>query len=63
MLLTAAVISIYIGDEPVDREPLLFLHTMTTSFVVLAAISLAALLLSLKRHRIGVNQSFMRCSR
>jgi hypothetical protein len=49
MLLTAAVISIYIGDQPVDREPLLFLRTMSTSFIVLAAISLAALLLSLKK--------------
>lgn len=46
MLVTAAVISLYIGDEPLDRDPLLFVRTMTTAFVVLAAISLLALALS-----------------
>jgi MFS family permease len=45
MLITAAIISLYIGDDPVDRDPLLFVRTMTISFVILAAISLAALAL------------------
>ena len=49
MLITAAVISLYIGDEPIAREPLLFARTMTTSFVILAAVSLAALGLSVRR--------------
>jgi MFS family permease len=49
MLITAAVISLYIGDEPLGREPLLFLKTMTVSFIVLAAVSLAALGVSLRR--------------
>lgn len=49
MLLTAAAISIYIGDEPLDRDPLAFLRTMTTSFILLAAVSLVALGVSLRR--------------
>jgi MFS family permease len=51
MLMTAAVISLYIGDAPVAREPLLFLRTMTASFIVLAAVSLAALAISLAASR------------
>jgi MFS family permease len=49
MLLTAAAISVYIGDEPLDRDPLAFLRTMTTSFILLAAVSLVALGVSLRR--------------
>jgi hypothetical protein len=48
MLVTAAVVSLYIGDEPLDRDPLLFVRTMTTAFVVLAALSFTALALSIK---------------
>jgi hypothetical protein len=48
MLITAAVISLYIGDEPLDRDPLLFVRTMTTAFVILAAISFLALALSFR---------------
>lgn len=47
MLVTAAVVSLYIGDEPLDRDPLLFVRTMTTAFVVLAALSFTALALSI----------------
>lgn len=46
MLITAAVISLYIGDEPLEREPLLFVRTMTTSFILLAAVSAIALAIS-----------------
>jgi MFS family permease len=49
MLITAAAISLYIGDEPLGREPLLFVHTMRASFVILAVVSLAALGVSLRR--------------
>jgi MFS family permease len=49
MLITAAAISIYIGDAPVDRDPLLFAHTLRISFWILAAVSLTALVLSLRR--------------
>jgi MFS family permease len=46
MLITAAVISLYIGDEPLDRDPLLFARAMRMSFVILAAVSLVALAIS-----------------
>jgi MFS family permease len=49
MLVTAAAISLYIGDAPLERDPLAFVRTMTTSFIVLAAVSLAALGVSLRR--------------
>jgi len=48
MLVTAAVVSIYIGDEPLARDPPLFARTMTIAFVVLAAVSFTALALSVK---------------
>jgi MFS family permease len=48
MLITAAAVSLYIGDEPLDREPLLFVRTMTTAFVVLAALSFTALAVSIR---------------
>jgi MFS family permease len=48
MLITAALVSIYIGDAPLERDPLLFVRTMSTAFVLLAALSLGALALSLK---------------
>jgi MFS family permease len=48
MLITAALVSLYIGDQPLEHDPLLFVRTMTTAFVVLAALSLTALGLSLK---------------
>jgi MFS family permease len=51
MLMTAAVVSLYIGDAPVGSDPQLFLRTMKTSFVVLAAVSLVALALSLAASR------------
>jgi MFS family permease len=51
MLVTAAAISIHIGDAPLERDPLAFVQTMTSSFVVLAAISLAALALSVASFR------------
>lgn len=57
MLITAAVISLYIGDEPLEREPLLFVQTMHTSFVILAAISLLALAMSFMRSRAGSTSS------
>lgn len=47
MLITAAVLSLYIGEAPLEREPLLFMRTMTVSFLLLAAVSLAATLISL----------------
>jgi MFS family permease len=51
MLITAAAISVYIGDEPLERNPVLFVHTMHTTFLILAALSLLALVLSLQRTR------------
>jgi MFS family permease len=51
MLMTAAVVSLYIGDAPVGSNPELFLRTMKTSFVVLAAVSLVALAISLAASR------------
>jgi MFS family permease len=51
MLMTAAVVSIYIGDAPVGSDPALFLRTMRTSFLVLAAVSLLALAISLTASR------------
>jgi MFS family permease len=51
MLMTAAVISLYIGHAPVARDPLLFLRTMSVSFLVLAALSLAALAISARSSR------------
>ena len=51
MLITAAVLSLYIGDEPLERNPALFVRTMITSFALLAALSLLALGLSLRSAR------------
>jgi MFS family permease len=53
MLITAAVISLYIGDEPLERNPLLFVRTMASSFIILALLSLVALGLSLRRSGSG----------
>jgi MFS family permease len=46
MLVAAALISLNIGNEPVDRDPARFVATMTTAFVILAALTLAALAVS-----------------
>jgi MFS family permease len=48
MLVTAASVSLYIGNQALDRDPLLFVRTMTSAFLVLAALSLAALALSVR---------------
>jgi MFS family permease len=49
MLITAAVISFYIGEAPLERDPFAFLRTMTTSFILLAAVSFVALAVSVRR--------------
>ena len=43
MLITAASISLYIGDQPLGHAPHAFVRTMTTAFSILAALSLWAL--------------------
>jgi MFS family permease len=48
MLVTAASVSLYIGNQALERDPLLFVRTMTSAFLVLAALSLAALALSVR---------------
>src|SRR6185503_12973793 len=48
MLITAAVVSLYIGEQPLSRDPLLFVRTMGTAFVLLAAVSFTALALSVR---------------
>jgi MFS family permease len=49
MLITAAVMSLYIGHEPLQAEPLLFVKTLAVSFVLLALVSFAALAVSFRR--------------
>jgi MFS family permease len=46
MFIVAALISLNLGDDPVDRDPLRFIDTMTTAFVILAALALIALAIS-----------------
>jgi MFS family permease len=46
MFIVAALISLNLGDDPVDRDPLRFVDTMTTAFVILAILALAALAIS-----------------
>ena len=47
MLITAAAISLYIGDAALSADRPLFARTMTSSFIVLSAVSLLALVVSL----------------
>jgi hypothetical protein len=49
MLVTAALVSLKIGDEPLDRHPLRFIETMEIAFAILAALAFAALIVSAMR--------------
>ena len=46
--IAVAIISLYLGNDPVDREPLRFVGPMIASFWVLAVLTLAALAISLR---------------
>jgi MFS family permease len=46
MFIVAALISLNLGDDPIGRDPLRFIDTMTTAFVILAALALVALAIS-----------------
>lgn len=48
MLVTALLISLYIGNDPIADHPLDFIETMTTAFSVLATVTTAALLVCLR---------------
>jgi MFS family permease len=56
MLITAAVVSLYIGDEPLERDPPPFVRTMSTAFLMLAALSFTALVLSVRSGRSGARR-------
>lgn len=45
MVLAAALISVYLGDAPVDREPLRFLEPMIITFWVLTVLTAAGLVI------------------
>jgi len=47
MLVTAVLVSLEIGNEPIARHPDRFIHVMTTAFVVLAVLTAAALAVGL----------------
>lgn len=47
MVLAAALISLYLADEPVDREPLRFLEPMSATFWVLVVLTAAGLVVGL----------------
>ena len=43
MLLTTTLISLAIGNDPVDQHPIRFIETMVTAFSILAVLSAVAL--------------------
>lgn len=47
MFIAAAVISVQLGNEPVDADPLRFVAVMDPAFVILAALTLAGLAVSM----------------
>jgi MFS family permease len=47
MLVTAVLVSLEIGNEPIARYPDRFIHVMTTAFAVLAVLTAAALTVGL----------------
>ena len=51
MLIVGALVSINLGHEPIGADPARFIATMHTSFWILAAVTAAALALSLVRMR------------
>jgi len=51
MLIVGALVSLHLGHEPVGADPARFVTTMQTSFWILAAVTAAALVVSLVRAR------------
>jgi hypothetical protein len=51
MLIVAALVSLNLGHAPVDADPARFVATMQLSFWILAALTAAALVVSLMRAR------------